>query len=292
MTDQEDKLAWAQRLKAQGWGYYRAAYTHGRQLFDHARVAFEQAEALFRESGGPEGKAGLATALSGRGAVLRAAGEADAIRRAIALFEEQAAILRELETQGHPGIQPDLAEAQVNLALAYRDLATVDPGSAADLEKGIVACRRALETAERAGKPEDRALAASTLADLCLVLARLDAGEYHQQHLKEALAFYGQAEKLWQDRDPEGLALCRLGMAETYIAMGRNLEGARDLLEEALRYYTDYSGTPVKGPVRYQIAQAKELEARLLEAEGKPGEAAEARRQAKDHLQALGFGAP
>ncbi len=283
MTDDKEKLAWAGRLKAQGWGYYRAAFTHGRQLWDLARAAFEQAEALYREVGTSEGRNGLVGTLSGRGTVLRSSGVPEAIREALGLYDEEISLLREL------GREADLPEALVNLALAYRDLATVEPAAAVDLEKGIRACREALESARRFGRPEAQALAASTLGDLCLVMARLDTEDYRQPHLKEALAFYGQAEKLWQDRDQDGLALCRLGLAETYITMGRNLEGARDLLDEVLSYYRDYSGTPVKGPVRYQIAQVKELEARLLEAEGKVKEAAVARQEARDNLGVLGF---
>lgn len=283
MTDDAEKLAWADRLKAQGWGYYRAAFTHGRQLWDHAQAAFERAEALYREVGTQEGREGLVGALSGRGTVLRSSGAPEAIREALGLYEEEVALLREF------GREAELPEALVNLALAYRDLATVDPAAAAGLGKGVQACREALEGAKRAGRPDAQALAASTLGDLCLVMARLDTEDHRQQHLKEALAFYGQAEKLWEDRDQDGLALCRLGLAEAYIDMGRNLEGARDLLDEVLRYYSDYAGTPVTGPVRYQIAQVRELEARLLETEGKPEEAAQARKEAKDNLGALGF---
>lgn len=283
MSDRDEKLAWAERLKAQGWGYYRAAYTHGRQLWDHALAAFEQAEALCREAGGPEGREGLIGALSGRGTVLRSSGTPDAIRAAIAFYQEEIALLREF------GREKDLPEALVNLGLAYRDLVTVDPSAAADLEEGIRACREAVEGAKKLDRPEAEALAAGAIADICLVLARLDDEEYRERHLKEALSFYGQAEKLWEGRDEDGLALCRLGLSEAYIALGQNLEGARDLLEEVLRFYRDYAGTPVKGPVRYQIAQIKELQARLLRAEGKDKEAAEAHREAEDHLEALGF---
>jgi hypothetical protein len=280
----DDRLTWADRLKAQGWGYYRAAYTHGRGLWDHALAAFEQAEALYREAGGSEGRAGLAGALSGRGAVLRSSGDPEAIRRAIALYQEEIDLLREL------GREMVLPEALTNLGLAYRDLATVQPTAAAGLELGIVACREALEEAKRLGQQEAEGLAAGTVADICLVLARLDSEDYRERHLKEALSFYGQAEKAWEGRDEDGLALSRLGLAEAYIALGQNLEGARDLLEEVLKFYEAYAGTPVKGPVRYQIAQVKELEARLLEAEGQNEKAGVVRRQAREHLQALGFG--
>jgi hypothetical protein len=80
-----------------------------------------------------------------------------------------------------------------------------------------------------------------------------------------------------------------MGMAEAYIALGRNLEGARDFLAEVHRYYAEYAGAPVKGPVRYQMAQVKELEARILDAEGKPEEAAQAREEGRQNLDALGF---
>ncbi len=282
--DDAEKLAWADRLKAQGWGYYRAAFTHGRQLWDHALAAFERAEDLYREVGSRQAREGLIGTLSGRGTVLRSSGAPEAIRQAIGLYEEEITLLREL------GGDDDLPEALVNLGLAYRDMATVDPaGAAGDLEKGARVCREALEGAKKGGDQDGQALAASTLADLSLVLARLDAPEFREQHLKEALAFYGQAEKLWEGRDQDGLALCRLGLAETYIAMGRNLEGARDLLDEILDYYREYAGPPVKGPVLYQIAQVKELQARLFEAEGKPDEAAAVRREARESLKTLGF---
>lgn len=183
----------------------------------------------------------------------------------------------------------DLPEALVNLALAYRDLITVEPAESGEMTKGVEACREALDLAKRTCKPEAEALCACTLADLSLVMARLDREDYRETHLKEALGFYGQAEKLWEDRDKDGQALARLGLAETYILLRRNLDGARDLLEEVLDYYVNYAGTPVSGPVRYQVAQVKELQARLFEAEGKPEEAAQARQEARDQLERLGF---
>lgn len=157
------------------------------------------------------------------------------------------------------------------------------------MTKGVEACREALDLAKRTSKPEAEALCACTLADLCLVMARLDREDYRETHLKEALGFYGQAEKLWEDRDKDGQALARLGLAEAYILLRRNLDGARDLLDEVLDYYVNYAGTPVSGPVRYQVAQVKELQARLLEAEGKPEEAARAHQEAREQLERLGF---
>ncbi len=165
-------------------------------------------------------------ALSGRATVLRSSGVPEAIRRAIGLYREEAALLRDL------GREDEMPEALVGLALAYRDLATADPTAALELGEGVTACREALGRAEGTGKRDVQALAACTLADLCLVMARVDGEAYRERHLKEALAFYGQAEKLWADTDQDGLALCRLGLAEAYIALGENLEGARDLLEE------------------------------------------------------------
>lgn len=284
MSDAEEKVRWAERFKAQGWAYYRAAFTHGRQLWEHALIAFEQAEGLLRDAATPRAREGLIGVLSGKGSVLRSTGDPEGIRQALGLYREEIALLREF------GRERELPEALVNVALACRDLATVDPTRAAELSQGVAACREALETARRLDRPEAEALAANTLGDLCLVLARLDLEEYRDRHAREAVGFYGQAEKLWQDRDEDGVTLARMGLAEAYITLGQNLEGARDLLEEALRYYRDYSGRPVSGPVRYQIAQVKELEARLYEAEGKVEDAARARREARESLESLGFG--
>jgi tetratricopeptide (TPR) repeat protein len=278
--DDEATLRWVQALKAQGWGYYRAAFTHGRELWEHALEAFRQAAALARETGNQRALVGV---LSGEATVLRSTGAKEAIRRAVALYEEEIALLKTL------GLEEQVPEALVNLALAYRDLATVEAAEAPVIEKGIEACREALESAKKADDPETHALAACTVGDLCLVMARLDLAEFREQHLKAAMAFYGQAEKLWEGRDADGVALARLGLSEAYIALKENLDGARDLIREVLEYYEGYSGPPVSGPVRYQMAQAKELLARLLEAEGKPGEAAEARREAQSLLKTLGF---
>jgi len=281
LSDSEELLKWAEILKSQGWGYYRAAFTHGRQLWDQALTAFEQAEAIFRQEDHPEGLVGV---LSGRASVLRCSGRPESIRKALELYREESGLLQDMD-----GREAELAQSWVNEALAYRDLLTVEPEAASSMTDAVAACRRALETAGQAEKPETEALAACTLADLCLVMARLDEPSFKERHLKEAMGFYGQAEKLWEERDPDGQALARMGLAETYIALGENLEGARDLLGEVLEYYEDYSGKPVSGPVRYQIAQVKELEARLHEAEGDSGEAARARREAESHLEALGF---
>jgi tetratricopeptide (TPR) repeat protein len=279
-TDREETRRWAEVLKAQGWGSYRAAFTHGRKLWDQALAAFEQSEALFRDLGEKEGLIGV---LSGRATVLRSSGDPESIRRSVALYHEEIDLIRE------SGREEELPGALVNLGLAYRDLATVTPEAAAEMAKGIEACREALEKAKRADRPDEAALATCTLADLSLLLAGLDRPEYRERHLKEAMGFYGQAEKLWEERDEDGRTMARLGLAEAYIALGRNLEGARDLLEEVLRYYETYAGGPVSGPVRYQIAQVKALEARLLEAEGNPEEAARIRQEARDHLEVLGF---
>jgi len=283
LPDADEKLRWAERLKAQGWGYYRAAYTHGRQLWEHALTAFEQSEALFREVGTNTARAGLVGTLSGRATVLRSSGTPAAIRQALGLYEEEVALLREL------GRHDDVPEALVNLALAHRDLMTVEPAETPGLAQAVGVCREALDGAKRTGDEGVQALALSTLADLCLVIAGIDTPDHRERHLKEALAFYGQAEKLWEGRDEDGRALARMGMAEAYIALGRNLEGARDFLAEVHRYYAEYAGAPVKGPVRYQMAQVKELEARILDAEGKPEEAAQAREEGRQNLDALGF---
>jgi hypothetical protein len=283
MMDANEKFRWAERLKAQGWGYYRAAYTHGRQLWEHALTAFEQAEALFREVGTDAARAGLVGTLSGRATVLRSSGAPEAIRQALGLYEEEVALLREL------GRRDDVPEALVNLALAHRDLMTVEPAETPGLARAVGVCREALDGAKRTGDEGVQALALSTLADLCLFIAGIDTPDLRERHLKEALAFYGQAEKLWEGRDEDGRALARMGMAEAYIALGRNLEGARDFLAEVHHYYAEYAGLPVKGPVRYQMAQVKELEARLLEAEGKPEDAAQAREEGRRNLDALGF---
>jgi tetratricopeptide (TPR) repeat protein len=267
-------------LKAQGWGFYRAAFTHGRRMWDQALAAFEQSEALFRELGD---RAGLAGAVAGRATVLRSLGEPGAIRQSVTLYHEEIDLLREA------GREDDLPGAFANLALAYRDLVTADPSASGEISRGVAACREALEAAKAHGKPEMEALASSTLGDFCLLLAERDDPDYRGRHLREAMGFFGQAEKLWEERDPEGQALARMGLAEAYIALGRNLEGARDLLDEVRRYYETYSGGPVSGPVRYQIAQVKTLQARLLETEGDLEGAARARQEAMDDFEALGF---
>lgn len=275
-----DERRLADILKAQGWGFYRAAFTHGRHLFETSLETFRQAAAIYRDLGD---QAGLAGALAGEATVLRSTGDPAAIRQALDLYRQEIELLR------GSAAEEALPEGLINLALASRDLVTADQTATWAFDGGVTACREAITIANSKGNSDSVALANSTLADLCLVMARLDQPAYRETHLKEALGFYGQALRLWEARDQDGAILAKLGLAEAYIELERNLEGARDLLAEVLDYYTAYTNAPVSGPVRYQIAQVKELEARLLLAEGRPDEAEAKRQEARDQLEALGF---
>ncbi len=266
-------------LEAEGWELIQRGFAGDRRLLDAAEERFRKAETLCRSWGDREGLVGI---LSGRAAILRNSGEKEKILAAIDLYTEEIALLADA------GREREVAAYQCNVALAYRDLATADPEGAIEfIGRGLDEGRRALALNEKLGHRPGLAQGSSVIADLCLLLADRDP-ELKENHLATAATLYRTAEELWTGIDPEGQAMARMGLAEAYIGMGKNLDGAEALLDEAAREYTGEGETG--RPVAYQLSQIHALRSRLLQAQGRTEEALEERRLAIELLNKAGFG--
>lgn len=265
-------------LKAEAWELIRRGFAEDRRHLEAADRKLRQAEALCRSIGDREGLVGI---LGGRGAILRSSGEVDKLLTAISLFTEEIGILADADRE------PEVAVYQSNIVAAYRDLATVDPDKAVEyIGRGLDIGQAALTVSQRLSDRAGMAQGSANLADLCVLLAGHDP-ELGENHLATAASLYRAAEELWTGVDDDGVALARMGLAETYVRLGRNLEGADALLDQA----EDFYGRPGGQGVGYQQSQVHALRARLREAQGRPEEAAEERRQASEIMERIGFGA-
>lgn len=263
-------------LKAEAWQLIRRGFAENRGHLAGAEEKLKKAEALCRSTGDREGLVGI---LAGRGAILRSSGQKDQILAAIGLYMEEIGILAEADRE------KEVAAYQSNVVMAYRDLATVDPENALDhLGRGFEIGQAALAASRRLADRAGMAQGSANLAELCMLLADNDP-ELAEDHLATAVVLYRAAEELWTELDREGLAAARMGLAEAYLRLGRNLEGVEELLEQSAEIYAGADG----GPVVYQLAQVHALRARLRQAQGRPAEAAEERGKAIDLFERLGF---
>jgi len=271
-----EEISEQRRLLAQAALYYEMAFTQGAAFLAMAREQLAQAEAMARQAGDDDT---LAAVLGLWAAVLRAGAGRDDIARAVDYLRQQVGLL---EAQGRG---QEAAEAMSNLPALYRDLATVDPEHAlAYLHEGLRAGEEALGRAAELDARGAMAATSAHLGDLCLILADADA-EREDEYLQVAAGLYGKADQTFGDRDRDGQVLARLGLAETYIRMGKNLEGARDFLHEALDFYSRHEG----GEVTYQVAFVYSLLARLEDTMGDHAAAREHREQAITLWRNLGF---
>lgn len=264
-------------LKAGAWELIRRGFAEDRHYLDAAEDQLKQAEALCRSIGDGEGLVGI---LGGRGAILRSSGEKDKILAALSLYTEEVGLLADANRE------KEVAAYQSNVVMAYRDLATVDPENAlAYIGRGLDIGQTALAVSQRLADRGGMAQGSANLADLCVLLAEHDP-DLTDNHLATAATLYRTAEELWDGVDEDGLAMARMGLAEVYIRLGRNFDGAEALLDQAAETYRQRHGQPVA----YQLAQVHALRARLHKAQGRPEDAAEERRQAAGLLERLGFG--
>lgn len=235
--------------KQDGWQAYQRTFTEGRAQLAVALGFFSSAEAECRKVRDFPALVGV---LSGLGAVARATGGKEELERALRFYWEEVDILTSL------GRQLEAADRHAELEAVYRDLAMVDEERAlVYLKEGLEVGTKAMDTARQY---QDRGILARigvAVADSCQLLAEHDR-EYAEHHLEMAADLYLQAAQTWED--PEGKALAGMGLAEVYIRLGKNLEGAQDLLEQAMTAYQQLPG----GPVDYQVAQIHALMGRLF----------------------------
>jgi len=264
------------RALAQAAVYYQMAFTHGKAFLAMAREELAAAEKAAREAGDDEA---LASVYGLWASVLRTEAGPEAIVQAVDYVRQEVELL---EANGRVR---EAAEAMVSLPALYRDLATVDPAhSLAHVYEGLKAGEEALRRASELDLRSAMVAGSTYLGDLCLMLADADA-ERQDEHLQVAAGLYGKADELATQDDRDGQVLARLGLAETYIRMGKNLDGARDFLQEALDFYSRHEG----GELTYQVAYVFSLMARLEDALGDYQAARTHREEAISLWRNLGF---
>lgn len=259
--------------KQDGWQAYQRTFTEGRSQLAVAQGFFSSAEAECRRVRDfPE----LVGVLSGLGAVARATGGKAELEKALRLYWEEVDILTSL------GRQLEAADRHAELEAVYRDLAMVDE------ERALVYLKEGLEVGSKAmdiaRQHQDRGILSRVgvaVADICQLLAEHDR-EYAGHHLEMAADLYLQASQTWEDA--EGRAMAGMGLAEVYIRLGKNLEGAQDLLEQAMAAYQKLPG----GPVDYQVAQIHALLGRLFAQAGDGQRASRHVREAVEIFARLG----
>jgi len=259
--------------KQDGWQAYQRTFTEGRSQLLAAHDFFSSAEAECRKVREfPE----LVGVLSGLGAVARATGGKEQLEKALHFYWEEVDILTSL------GRQLEAADRHAELEAVYRDLAMVDDERAlVYLKEGLEVGIKAMEVARR---HQDRGILARVgvaVADICQLLAEHDR-EYAEHHLEMAADLYLQASQTWEDA--EGKAMAGMGLAEVYLRLGKNLEGAQDLLEQAMAVYRQLPG----GPVDYQVAQIHALLGRLFAQSGDGARASRHVREAVEIFTRLG----
>ncbi len=265
-----------QEMMARGWAYFDRAFREDRQYLTCAHRTFRQVEELSRRAGLPELEA---EALSAQGMCLRATGQVEQVQRALEAHDRAAALWETL------GREEELATERDRMQLAYRDLAVVDRGRALEyLKKGFEVGQQALTVWKRRRNKAGLAQCCSNLADLCCILAQHDPG-LMRRHLAMAATLYQQAEELWGESAPDAVMTARMGLAEVYIALNANLEGAEAILKDALGYYSGKRGTQVT----YQLAQANALLARCYRRQGRMKMAREHETRARSLFRSLGF---
>ncbi len=266
------------QLKRLGWNAYEQAFSQGYACLDTARGHFLEAEALARSGGDPSLLIGV---LSGLGAVARASGQPQEVERALHYYWEEVDILREL---GH---ELEAADLHAEIEAVYRDLAALMPDRALRfLKEGLDAGIKALEMIKRHQNRFVMARVGNAVADICQVLSDYDT-DYREFHLQMAADLYRQGLETWSEQE-EGQAVARMGLAEVYLRMGKNLDAADVLLDEALGIYTSLPGQRVD----YQIAQIHTLKGQLMATQGKPEDAKEKLRQAITMFRKLGIEFP
>jgi tetratricopeptide (TPR) repeat protein len=270
----DKRRAWVDQARQAGWQAFDRAFTEGREQLTLAAEHFARAEAECRRERDYPGLVGV---LSGLGAVHRALGDRADLEKALRYYWEEVDILTSL------GRELEAAERHAELGAVYRDLAAADGDRALlYLKEGLEVGMKALEVARRYQARETCARISMAVADICQVLSDHDL-EYAEFHLEMAADLYRQSAEVWP-ADAEGRAITNLGLAEVYVRLGKNLEGARVLLEQALEIYQALPG----GQVDYQLGQVHAVLGRLYARSGDRPRAAAHIRTAVGIFQRLG----
>jgi tetratricopeptide (TPR) repeat protein len=294
---------WLQRI-SRGWKAYQKSFSSGREHAREALDLFAGAAGALREKADYEN---LPMALDGMGAALHLLGTAEELRQADKCYDEEIRLLERAKN-----VQ-ELAQAVSSEQAVLRDLALLTPESAfACLEKGLRLGEKGMTLAARTRDEKSLAWVSQTTADLCCVLAQTDRS-MAETHLSTAIDLYQKAGVLWErvaargrpregaqaavkeESDAgsqagalpreaaEGKALSLLGMVEAYVMMGKNLDSARVMLDEARSFYTR------AGTGSYQMAHVESLSGSLALAEGDREEALKHFKDATDTFRRLGF---
>ncbi|MEW6524511.1 MAG: tetratricopeptide repeat protein [Bacillota bacterium] len=259
--------------KQAGWQAYQRAFTEGRSQLAVALSSFSSAEAECRKVRDFQELVGV---LSGLGAVARATGGKEELEKALRYYWEEVDILTSL------GRQLEAADRHAELEAVYRDLAMVDAEKAlVYLKEGLEVGIKALDVARQCQDREIMARVGTAVADICQLISEHDC-EYAEYHLEMAADLYLQAAGTWEE--VEGKAMANMGLAEVYIRLGKNLDGARELLEQAMETYVKLPG----GQVDYQVAQVHALLGRLFAVSGDRARAARHIRDAVAIFKRLG----
>jgi len=232
---------------ADGWRHLAAFFRHDARELPDAIAAFREAERAQRAAGGGEE---LVNTLLGLSLALRLARDPDEGRHAVVLAQEMVNIVRR-----HRG-DAEALPYRAALEAAYRDLADVEQGEAADraAEEGIEACDRTLALARRLREPAAVPASQATKAALLHRLTALGDSSAAPRRPRDALRLFAAALDAWPARDVEGRAAVLCDAAEALADAGeasRAERFARDAVE-ALRPTTN----------RYLLARARRAEAR------------------------------
>ncbi len=291
-----ERPLWLDRIM-QGWEAYNKSFIEGKGSVDEAVNLFREAAEILREAGD---EINLPLALAGLGSALHALGGVDDLLEASRCYEEEGRLWGSVEASHQVVLSVTRHQA------VLRDLALLQPEKGLEyVEKGLAIGERAMNEARLQEDHRDLATVTHTTADLCMVLARIDS-ECMASHLEVALELYGKALDIWEheaeDRDfagvdethqadgtdeaseaAEGRAICLMGMAEAYIMLGRNLEGAESFLDDAACYYERF------GPNSYHMGHIKSLFGSLFVATGHREKAVSCFKESREIFRRLGF---
>lgn len=280
-AESKNEYPWLSRI-SRGWKAYQKSFSAGKQ---HAREALELFAGAAESLREQEDAENLPLALDGMGASLHLLGSIDDLKRAEKCYDEEIKLLQKAKNH------QELSQAISSQQAVLRDLALVQPELAFKyLEKGLKLGEKGMSLAAEARDERSLAWVSQTTADLCCVLARLDA-TLAPSHLEVAIDLYEKAGTLWdrvalrgKPREAvDGKALTMLGLAEAHIMLKKDLVRARELLDRVREVY----GRPGSGP--YQMAHLSSLYGSLSLAEGDKESAGRLFEEARRTFAGLGF---
>lgn len=293
-----ERALWLDRVM-KGWEAYNKGFVEGKGSVEEAVNLFRQATETLREAGD---ELNLPLALAGLGSALHALGGIDDLLEASSCYEQEGHLWESMKASRQ------LALSVTRHQAVLRDLALLQPEKGLEyVEKGLAIGEKAMNEAKLREDRKDLATVTHTTADLCMVLARIDP-ECMASHLEVAFDLYSKALDIWEhgeedgtfvgegrvsqagesrageaSEEGEGRAICLMGMAEAYIMLGKNLEGAQGLLDDAACYYERL------GPNSYHMGHIKSLYGSLFAAAGHREKAVGYFRESREIFRLLGF---